>query len=74
MVAARRLGAAVTYARSVAIIYGVLTVMGLIPNLNTIFGLLPLHSHDIWLHALTALVAAYFGFAVKPETETQRAA
>lgn len=74
LVAARRLGAAVTYSRSIAIIYGVLTVMGLIPNLNTVFGLLPLHGHDIWLHALTALVAAYFGFAVKHETETQRAA
>lgn len=74
LAAARRLSASVTYARSVAIIYGVLTVMGLIPNLNTVFGLLPLHGHDIWLHALTALIAAYFGFATKPETETQRAA
>jgi len=73
LVAAKRLGTAVTYARSVAIIYGVLTIMGLIPNLNTIFGLLPLHGNDIWLHAITALVSAYFGFAVKPETETQRA-
>jgi hypothetical protein len=27
------------------------------------FGLVPLFSHDIWLHALTALGAAYFGFS-----------
>jgi Domain of unknown function (DUF4383) len=66
--AARSLGAAVTYARSLAIIYGVLTVMGLIPGLNTVFGLIPLHGHDIWLHAGTALIAAYFGFARRPET------
>ncbi len=73
VVAARRLGASVLYARSLAIIYGVLAVMGLIPNLNTVFGLLPLYGHDIWLHAITALVAAYFGFAIRHETETQRA-
>jgi len=54
--------AARTYAASVAVIFGVLTVMGLIPGLNTVFGLIPLFGHDVWLHAVTALVAAYFGF------------
>lgn len=71
LVAAKSLGAAVIYARSLAVIYGVLAVMGLIPGLNTVFGLIPLHGHDIWLHAGTALIAAYFGFAKK--TEAQRA-
>jgi hypothetical protein len=47
---------------SLAVIFGVLTVMGLIPGLNTVFGLIPLFGHDIWLHALTAIAAAYFGF------------
>ncbi len=69
IVAAKSLGAAVIYARSLAIIYGVLAVMGLIPGLNTVFGLIPLHGHDIWLHAGTALIAAYFGFAKKPEAQ-----
>lgn len=55
--------AARMYARSVAVVYGVLTIMGLIPLLNTTFGLIPIHSHDIWLHLLLAAVAAYFGFA-----------
>jgi hypothetical protein len=50
------------YARGLAWIYGVLTVMGLIPMLNTTFGLIPLFGHDIWLHAGTALIAAYFGY------------
>jgi hypothetical protein len=50
------------YARSLAIFYGVLAVMGLVPVLNTVFGLVPVFGHDIWLHAGTALVAAYFGF------------
>jgi uncharacterized protein DUF4383 len=62
VVAARTLAAARTYAASLAIIFGVLTVLGLVPRLNTVFGLLPLFGHDIWLHALTAIAAAYFGF------------
>ena len=59
---ARTLAAARTYAVSLAVIFGVLTVMGFIPRLNTVFGFIPLFGHDIWLHALTAIVAAYFGF------------
>ncbi|HEY0008023.1 MAG TPA: DUF4383 domain-containing protein [Tepidisphaeraceae bacterium] len=51
------------YARGVAIIYALFVVMGLIPGLNTVFGLVPLHGNDVWLHALLALPAAIFGFA-----------
>lgn len=50
------------YAQSLAVLYGVLGVMGLIPGLNTVFGLVPLHGHDIWLHLGTAAIAAYFGW------------
>ena len=53
---------ALGYARSLALLYGVLAVMGLVPGLNTVFGLLPLHGHDIWLHAGTAAIAAYVGW------------
>ncbi len=53
---------AVSFARGLAILYAVLAVMGLIPGLNTMFGLAPLHGNDIWLHAGTALIAAYFGW------------
>jgi hypothetical protein len=54
------------YARSVAVVYAVFAVMGFIPLLNTTFGLVPLHGHDIWLHLVLAGVAAYFGWAVRP--------
>ena len=50
------------YSKAVAIIYAVLAVMGIIPGLNTTFGLIPLYGHDIWLHAVIAIAAAYFGF------------
>lgn len=58
----RSLTAAKLYARAVAVIYAVLTVAGLIPLFNTLFGLTPLFGNDVWLHALLALVAAYFGW------------
>ncbi len=58
----KSLGAAKGYAKGVAIIYAVLTVAGLVPGLNTMFGLVPLYGNDIWLHALLAAVAAYFGW------------
>lgn len=51
-----------TFARGLAIFYGLLAIMGLIPGLNTTFGLIPIFGNDVWLHALTALVSAYFGF------------
>ena len=60
--AARRLESARTYAKAVAIIYAVFVIMGLVPGLDTTFGLVPLHSNDVWLHVLLAAPAAYFGF------------
>src|SRR5918997_705454 len=59
------------YARGLAIVYGVLAVMGLISaaNLRTMFGLTPLFSHDVWLHAGTAVIAAYFGWGPVDERE-----
>jgi len=53
-----------TYCQGLTIFYGLLAVMGLIPVLRTTFGLIPIYSHDIWLHALTALIAGVIGFAI----------
>ena len=68
LMASRSLGGSVTYARGVAIIYAVLTVMGFIPPLDVTFGLIPLFGNDIWLHAVLALVAAYFGWVNRNPT------
>jgi hypothetical protein len=61
--AATDAAAARTYCRGSAVIYAVFAVMGLFPGMNTVFGLVPIHSHDVWLHAFIAAAAAYFGFA-----------
>ncbi|HIJ62052.1 MAG TPA: DUF4383 domain-containing protein [Rhodospirillaceae bacterium] len=62
----RMFGAARGYARGMTILCGVIAVFGLIPGLSTLFGLVPFYSHDIWLHGLAAVIAAYFGWATVP--------
>lgn len=57
----------ILFARSLAVLYGLLAVLGIIPATATLFGLAPLYGHDIWLHALSALLATYFGFIVPEE-------
>jgi hypothetical protein len=65
----RRVRSPRMFARALAIVYGALAVMGLIPGVNTLFGLLPIHGHDVWLHAGTAAIAAYFGWRTEVVVE-----
>jgi len=71
---------AIQFSRGLAVFYGILTIMGVIPGLNTMLGLAPLFGHDVWLHAVTALAAAYYGYYWTPAVmeadrrETRRAA
>lgn len=78
LAAYRSLSRSIAFSRGLAILFGVLTVMGLIPMLSTTFGLIPLFGHNVWLHAVTAVIAAYFGYArtaeaVPVEWEARRA-
>ncbi|MBD2565991.1 MULTISPECIES: DUF4383 domain-containing protein [Nostoc] len=57
------------YGRGLALFYGVLAIMGLLPVLNTVFGLIPVFGNDVWLHAITAVIAAYFGFKTPSAAE-----
>lgn len=54
------------YAGFTAIVFGILAILGLIPVANTVFGLFPVFGSDVWLHALVAIVATYFGFLATP--------
>jgi hypothetical protein len=64
------LGAALGYSSSImffrglAILYGLLGILGLIPQTQNLFGLAPLHGNDVWLHLGTALIAAIVGWGV----------
>jgi hypothetical protein len=52
----------VSYARGIAVLFGVLALMGMIPMLNTMLGMMPLHGNDVWLHGISAVMAAYFAW------------
>lgn len=62
ILAYRTYDASRTYAKVIGVLFLVLFVMGLIPGLNTMFGLAPLMGADVWLHLVTGLLGAYFGF------------
>jgi hypothetical protein len=55
-------GGSRSYFRVVAVVYGLLMILGLLEPTRTTFGLVPIYGNDVWLHALLALVAAYFGW------------
>ncbi len=65
LTASRSWRGALIYARSVAIIYLLLAIAGLLPALQTGFGLIPLYAKDVWLHGLVALGGLYFGWAAR---------
>jgi Domain of unknown function (DUF4383) len=60
--ASRSHGGARAYFRVVAAVYALLTLLGLLEPTRTAFGLVPIYGNDVWLHALLALVGAYFGW------------
>jgi hypothetical protein len=59
---ARYLGRARLYSRSVALLFGVLTVAGLTPGLDTLFGLIPAFGADVIPNALTTAVSSRFAW------------
>ena len=60
------------YAQIVAVAYGLLVILGLLPATNTLFGLIPIYGNDVWLHLVLGIVAAYFGFMARAEASVQR--
>ena len=60
------------YAQIVAVAYGLLTILGLLPATHTLFGLIPIYGNDVWLHLVLGAIAAYFGFITPAEAPVQR--
>lgn len=50
------------YAQMVAVAYGLLVVLGLLPATHTTFGLIPIYGNDVWFHAAIAVLAGIVGF------------
>lgn len=60
------------YAQIVAVSYGLLVLLGLLPATNTLFGLVPIWGNDVWLHLALGAIAAYFGFMAPVEIVGER--
>jgi hypothetical protein len=73
IVAASHLGRARLYCRAVAVVFALLTVMGLVPGADTTFGLAPIFGADVALHAVTTLASAYFGWFAREVSPATRA-
>jgi uncharacterized protein DUF4383 len=73
ILAANRLGTARVYCRVMAVVFALLTVMGLVPGTDTTFGLAPMFGADVLLHALTTLATAYFGWFARDVSPATRA-
>ena len=63
LLAARTLSGAAAYGRIGGIIYLVLAALALVSP--SLFGLVPIGGHDIWLHALLGIVLAGAGFTAR---------
>ncbi|GAC1445765.1 MAG: hypothetical protein NVSMB52_08190 [Chloroflexota bacterium] len=73
ILASARIASARYYSQTLFLAYGLLTVMGFLPQLDTVFGYIPIFSSDTWLHAGTAIVASYFGWVAHEDTNVEPA-
>jgi hypothetical protein len=56
------LSGAIVFNRIFAIVYAAGAILGLLPFTNTLFGITPLFGNNIWLNAIAAAIAFYYGF------------
>lgn len=67
--AARSHRSALFYCQAFAILYSVITVMGIIPGLGTTLGLMPIFGGNVILNLLATVLAAYYGFIADPSPD-----
>jgi uncharacterized protein DUF4383 len=51
------------YFQIFAVIYGLVTLLGVFVGHGELLGFVAHNGHDVWLHLLITLAAAYFGFS-----------
>lgn len=52
------------YSRFLFFTMGLLSILGMFPQTNTMYGYWPLYGNEVWLHAIFAVFGAYFGYAL----------
>ena len=63
-------GSTQSYARSAAFIFAALGLMGMVDGLDSLFGLMPLHGPNVWLHLFSAALAGFVAWS--PESGERR--
>ncbi len=58
----RSLPASITFSKLVAWVMIPGAILGLIPMTSTFFGYWPLFGNEIWLHGISGLLGAYYGY------------
>jgi hypothetical protein len=66
ILASARLASARYYCMVMFLLNGAATVMGFLPQADTVWGTLPLFEADTWVHAAVSILSGYFAF-VAPE-------
>ena len=72
LAASRSLSGARSYFQAVGIIYILLAILGLLPQTQTTFGMIPIYGNDVYLHAALGIVGIIFGFLVKERVDVVR--
>lgn len=66
-------GNARLYNKAFGVSYILIAVMGLLPLTQTTFGIMPIFGNNVWLNALSGVIATYYGFlGTNPEVKTDR--
>lgn len=60
----------IVFNRIFAIVYAAAVILGLLPFSNTLFGITPLFGNNVWLDAIAAAIAFYYGFIKSADVET----
>jgi hypothetical protein len=68
------LSGAIVFNRIFAIVYAAGAILGLLPFTNTLFGMTPLFGNNIWLNAIAAAIAFYYGFVKSAEIKVPSSA
>lgn len=56
------------------VLFGLITFLGFIPEINTFYGAMPIYGDDTWLNAATSVISAYFGFVAPAPSYVEPAA
>jgi hypothetical protein len=67
----RSLPLSILFSRVVFFTMGALAILGMFPETNTISGYWPLFGAEAWVHAIFAVVGAYYGFALTSKVPKQ---